>query len=139
MASYRGASWTSPLPCDPITLARPLHLVRQQDRLGDLAHRFACVHAGLADAMERISLTQTQGLHEDTLGALDHLAGLQGLTQVADFTLQGTELIKTRDGELDHREQLRGAERLDHIADDSSLARPLDQGLVGVGGEEHNW
>ena len=88
--------------------------------------------------MERVGLTQTERLHEDTLGALDHLAGLQRLAQVADLTLQGAELVKTSDRELDHREQLRRAERLDHVADDPRLARPLDQGLVGVGGEEHD-
>ena len=44
------------------------------------------------------------------LGALDHLAGLQCLAQVADLTLQGAELVKTSDRELDHGEQLRRTE-----------------------------
>jgi hypothetical protein len=53
-----------------------LELVRQQDRLGHLAHRLAVVHADPAHALEGFRLAQAVHLHQDALGALDQLARL---------------------------------------------------------------
>src|SRR5918996_1617410 len=58
--------------------------------------------------MERVGLTQTERLHEDTLGALDHLSSLQRLAQVADLTLQGAELVKTSDREIERGAAIAG-------------------------------
>ena len=45
---------------------------------------------------------------------------------------------KRASAELDDRQQLRFAEWLDHVADDAGFARPLDQCLVGVRGQQHH-
>lgn len=56
-----------------------LELVRQEDRLGHLAHRLAVVHADPAHALEGFRLAQAVHLHQDALGTLDQLARLERL------------------------------------------------------------
>ena len=58
------------------------------DALGDLAHREAQVHRGLLDPAERLGLGEVELLHQQALGPLDRLAGLQPLGEVGDLGLE---------------------------------------------------
>src|SRR5687767_2739459 len=51
----------------------------QQDGLRDLLHALAAVHGLLLDLAEGVGLGEAALAHEDALGALDGLAGLQRL------------------------------------------------------------
>src|SRR4051812_17631755 len=69
-----------------------LYLMREQDRLGHLAHRLTRIHAELLDAPESIRFFEALAVHEQALGALHDLARFQRLFQRAHLLAQGPEL-----------------------------------------------
>ena len=108
------------------------------DGLGDVLHGEATVHRRLLDPAEGLGLGEAHLLVEEALGAVDELAGLEALDEVADLGLERDDLRVPGECDLDGRQQVVGGERLDDVGEGACLARALDELLLAERGEEHD-
>src|SRR5918912_3505165 len=115
-----------------------LYLMREQDRLGHLAHRLARIHTELLDAPESFRLFEALAIHENALGAIHDLARLQRLFQRAHLLAQGPELLEAGQRDLEGRLDVGVAEGLDEIPDDADLLGALDQFFLAVRGQQQH-
>src|SRR6478609_2787242 len=117
--------------------ARPLlgsrHL--RDDRVGHLAHTEPAVHGRLLDPPERVGLGQLEPRHEDALGPVDRLAGLEPLAEVGDLALERLELGPPRRGDVDRGCEVGLGERLDDVGHDTRVTRALDELLLAERGQ----
>ena len=97
------------------------------DAVRDLAHRLAEVHGGLLDPAERLRLGQPEPGLQQALGAVDGLARLQALGQVRHLGLDRGDLGEAGPRDLDRRDQVGLAERLDDVRHGAREPRPVDQ------------
>ena len=65
--------------------------------------------------------------HEDALGPVDRLAGLEALAQVGDLGLERLQLGPPGPGDVDRRHEVGGGERLDDVGHHAGVAGPLDE------------
>ena len=77
-------------------------------------------------------------VHQDALGAVHGLAGVQLVFQVRDLVLQLDEFFIAVNGDGHGRVQVGLFERLDQVVEDAGLGRPLDQVFLGVGRQQQH-
>src|SRR5436189_161091 len=92
--------------------------LRDEQRARDLDHRLAAVHRRPPQPLEGLVLGEAEARHQRALGALDHLAVLERLFELAS-------LAEARDGEIERGRQLRGTQRLEQVGHDAGRPRPL--------------
>ena len=107
-------------------------------RLGDLAQRATGLLRGAAHAREGVGLGEVVALHQEPLGPLDHLARRERLAQVAGFGSHRLQLGVARPRGFDRRQQVVLPKRLDQVAEDPRLDRPLDHLALGKGRHDHD-
>src|ERR1019366_7087984 len=109
-----------------------------QDLLGDVAHAGAPAHRRLLDDLEGGRLVQAPLLHQQFLGPLDNLAGLDLVVDVAHFR----DVRRVLDpgvqdgGQLG--QDLTRAKRLYQIGQHAGVAGALDEGALTERGEQHH-
>src|SRR2546426_12030712 len=81
--------------------------------------------------MERLVLGKLVASHQASLRPLDHLP-------IFERPAQRERLAEPGDGQVEHGCQLRRAERFEKIGHYAGRARPIDQLLPRVAGEEHH-
>src|SRR6266540_3795923 len=111
---------------------------RRDDGLGDDLERSARDLACLPQPGERLLLGQGLLCHEQALGPLDHLAGLERLRQGVGLLSQRGELIVAGVCGLDRREQILLAERLHEVPEDACFDSPRNQLVLAVGRQHHD-
>src|SRR3954452_695072 len=136
-----------PVPCrsrsrggvSVMLMRRPsLRLEGRDDRLGDDDQRPARDLARLAEARERVGLRELLLLHQQALRTLDRLARDERLLQRVGLGAYGDELQVPRPRRLDRGHDVLLAERLDEIAVDADLGRPLDELALVERREDHD-
>jgi len=75
-------------------------------------------------------------VHQDAFGAVDQLAGFQGLLKIRNLLLQILKLIEARQRNLDRGAELLLAIGFHKVRDHAGLARALDQIPLAVGAQE---
>ena len=101
------------------------HSIRRNDCLRDFAQFLVFVLAAPLHPAKCFLLRQVQAAHQNSLGALDQFAGLQRIAQVVHLAVQCLELLETRDGECNRREQILFGNRLHQVRRDIRIRRAL--------------
>ena len=92
--------------------------------------------ASRCKSLERLRLAEAPR-HQEPLGAVDRLAGLQTLREVGDLALEQARLGVPGHGDVHRRDDVAARERLDHVGHGLGAARLLD--LLGLGeGRDHD-
>ena len=112
--------------------------VARHDEGRDLMHLAAAIHRGGLQEAPRILFAETVLIHEGALGPIDHLAGLESLGQVPDLGVERHHLLVPPDREFERRDEVALLERLDEVADRTSLARLLDEFALGERSEDED-
>ena len=108
------------------------------DLLGDVAGLDPVVHRRLLDPVEGLVLAHAVAVHEDALGPVDQLAGLELLLERLGLVLERAHLAVASEGDLHGGDELGALERLDQVGQGAGVAGLFDEVALGVGGEDQH-
>ena len=77
-------------------------------------------------------------VHQQALGPVDDLAGLELLLEAGGLVVQRLHLAEPAERHLDRRDQLAALERLDEVGERAGVAGLLDQVALAEGGEDQH-
>jgi hypothetical protein len=100
------------------------------DGLGDLGDLAVLVHGGLAQERVGLLLGEVLGLHQDALGAVDHLALLERALGLLELSLQPVERVKARDAKVEYGFDALFLEPVDDVGGYAGVDGCLDRGRV---------
>ena len=107
-----------------------------QQALGDLNNSFSRSLRLVAQPLERFRLGFALSRHQDSLGALDDLAILQGLAEAADFALELDDLAVSLPGKNEGGPEGFGLDRRDDVGHHRVLGGSFDELQGGVIGDD---
>src|SRR4249920_125503 len=103
VTTYR---WGCPRAPGARSLRRVDRRIAVEDALGDGFHRLAALHRGLLYIGERRLLGHAGAVHQQALGSIDHLAGLESLGERGRVLGKGAQLAMAAPCDLDRGHQL---------------------------------